>query len=82
MLISTNGLSAQEPPTLQQLAAAAYKLADLTALRPYVLRAAVTAKPGDKDQERTGQLTIYRDRDRARVELSLGSSRETRIVVG
>ena len=82
MLISSNGLGAQEPPTLQQLAAAAYKLADLTALRPYVLRAAVTAKPGDKDQERSGQLTIYRDRDRARVELSLGSSRETRIVLG
>jgi TonB family protein len=81
MLASITTLRAQEAPTLQQLAAAAYKLADISALRPYVLRAAVTAKL-DKDQERTGQLTIYRDRDRARVELSLGSSRETRIIVG
>jgi TonB family protein len=82
MLISTSGLRAQEPPALQQLADAAHKFSDLAALRPYVLRASVIAYPGDKEKEQTGQLTIYRDRDRARLELSLGSSRETRVILG
>jgi len=76
------GLRAQEPPALQQLADAAHKFSDLAALRPYVLRASVIANPGDKEKERSGQLTIYRDKDRARLELSLGSSRETRVVLG
>jgi TonB family protein len=79
---SSGTLHAQEPPTLQQLADSARKLSDLTALRPYVLRASVIANRGDKEKEQTGQLTIYRDRDRARLELSLGASRETRVVLG
>lgn len=82
LLSSAAALPAQERPTIQQLLDAAHKLSDISSLRPYVLRAGVIANPGDKDKERTGQLTIYRDRDRSRLELSLGKDKETRVVLG
>lgn len=82
LLSSTAVLPAQERPTLQQLLDGAHKLSDISSLQPYVLRAGVIANPGDKDKERSGQLTIYRDRDRSRLELSLGKDQETRVVLG
>jgi TonB family protein len=82
MVSSSGTLVAQEPPTLQQLLDSARKLSNLSPLRPYVLRAGVIAYRGNKEKERTGQLTIYRDRNRDRLELSLGNTQETRVVVG
>jgi TonB family protein len=84
VVVTSSGIvHAQEPSsTLQQLLDAAYKLSDLSSLRPYVLRARVIANPGDKEKERTGNLTLYRDRGRSRLELSLGNTQEIRVVLG
>jgi TonB family protein len=83
MVAPTGRVVAQDPPPdLQQLLDAARKLSNLSPLQPYVLRAGVIANPGDKEKERTGQLTIYRDHDRSRLELSLGNAQEIRVVLG
>jgi TonB family protein len=82
ILTSSGTLLAQEPPILQQLLDDTRKLSNLAPLQPYVLRAGVIAYPGVKEKERTGQLTIYRDRNRSRLELSLGNAQEIRVVLG
>ncbi len=65
-------------PTAQQLIDAAHRKSDLTGMAPYVLTGRVVVNPGEKN-EQTGRLTIYRDRDRSRVDLQLRDYSETRI---
>ncbi|HET7871778.1 MAG TPA: energy transducer TonB, partial [Terriglobales bacterium] len=68
-------------PSAQELIAAAHRQTELTGIAPYVLSATVVINPGDK-KEQTGHLTIYRDRDRSRVDLVVGDYSETRTTVG
>jgi hypothetical protein len=68
-------------PTAQQLLDSAHLRAELTSLAPYTLRATVVFNPGAKN-EQTGHLTIYRDRDRSRVDLETGDYNETRVTIG
>jgi len=68
-------------PTAQQIIDAAHLKSDLAGNAPYVLTGRVVVNPGEKN-EQTGRVTIYRDRDRSRVDLQLGNYSETRISVG
>lgn len=53
----------------------------MTGIVPYVLTGTVVVNPGEKN-EQTGRLTIYRDRDRSRVDLQFRDYSETWISAG
>lgn len=66
---------------LQKANARSNTLTDLTAAVPYQLHARVVINPGEREEMR-GEITIYRDRDRSRTELTLGDFREVKGTVG
>lgn len=78
----TFSCSAQQVPTPQQLLDLAHNAEDLSSLEPYVLTAEITLNANDKKRQKTGHITITRDRERARVELELGGVREIRTFIG
>jgi hypothetical protein len=82
LVILTNtvwGLSQSSPPSSRDLMEGAHKISDTAALQPYTLTAKISL-PSDKHEH--GTLTIYRDHDKARIELVLGKYHETRLVLG
>jgi len=81
MLFTVVG-AAEDIPTPQQLIDAAHKASDLSQAGPYILKADVVVHSGDKQNEKTGRLTISRDHDRARVDLEVGDLHETRVFLG
>ncbi len=72
---------ASEKPTPQELLDAAHKASDISSLAPYILTGTVVVNPGTK-QELTGSLAVYRDQDRARVDVQISGRNETRITIG
>lgn len=78
----------QQPPSAQQLMAAAHTLSDFTVAGPYALTAEVSLKSKDSrmrlanDQPPDGKLIIYRDHDKARADLQIGTYREDVLVLG
>jgi TonB family protein len=74
--------SAFQAPNEQQLIDSAHAASGLSQLGSYVLRADVTIIPASKASTVSGKLTIWRDRDRARIELELGPVHETRVING
>ena len=74
--------SAQQAPTPPELFEAAHKVADLSRLGGYVLEATVIVKPSSKKENKTGHLTISRDKDLTRIELEIGKTHEVRIIEG
>lgn len=72
---------AHDKPSPQELLDAAHKASDISALAPYVLTGTVVVNPGTK-QELTGSLAVYRDQDRARVDVQISGRNETRITIG
>jgi len=75
-------VSAQQIPSPQQLLDSAHSAAGLSAFEPYLLTAEITLNAKDKKRQKTGRLTVTRDRGRARVELDIEGSREIRIFIG
>jgi TonB family protein len=73
--------SEDNAPSAQQLIDEAHKVSNLTALGPYILNATVTTSPGT-DHSQTGHLRIYRDQDRARLELRVGDKTDTQLDLG
>ena len=80
-LLLAAGALAGDKPSPQELLDGAHKAADLSALGPYVLTGTLVVNPGTK-KELTGSLAVYRDRDRARVDVVVANRSETRITVG
>jgi hypothetical protein len=72
---------ASDKPSPQELLDAAHKASDISALAPYILTGTVVVNPGTK-QELTGSLAVYRDQDRARVDVQVSGRNETRITIG
>jgi TonB family protein len=74
--------SALQRPTDQQLIDSAHVASGLSQLGSYVLRADVTISPAIKASIVSGKLTIWRDHERARIELELGPVHEIRVING
>jgi hypothetical protein len=79
-LLAANAFAGDKPST-QELLEAAHKASDLSAFGPYVLTGTLVVNPGTK-KELTGSLAVYRDRDRARVDVVIANQSETRITIG
>jgi hypothetical protein len=73
---------APQATTPQQILDSAHSSANLSSLEPYILTAEITLNANDKKRQKTGHITITRDRERARVELELGGVREIRTFIG
>jgi Gram-negative bacterial TonB protein C-terminal len=58
----------------------AHDVSGLVEAMPYQFQGNVVFNPGPGEVK--GQITIYRDKDRSRVELQMGSYRESRVVLG
>jgi TonB-like protein len=58
----------------------AHEASGLAEAMPYQFQGNVVFNPGPGEVK--GQITIYRDKDRSRVELQMGSYRESRVVLG
>ncbi len=71
----------EDKPSPRQLIDAAHKTSDLMVLGSYILSASVVVNPGTS-KEQTGSLAVYRDRDRARVDMAVAGGTETRITLG
>lgn len=72
---------AGDKPSPQELLDAAHNASDLSAASPYILTGTLVVNPGTK-KELTGSLAVYRDRNRARVDVVIGNRSETRITIG
>ncbi|MGC2696791.1 MAG: energy transducer TonB [Candidatus Angelobacter sp.] len=81
LALLTHGAFGEDKPTPQTLLDAAHKMADLSTLGPYILTGTLVVNPGTK-KELTGSLAVYRDRDRARVDVQISGRNETRITIG
>jgi TonB family protein len=75
-------VSAEQPPSAQQLLDAAHKATDLASADAYTLQAALVVNPGNPKFERRAKLMIVRDRDRARFTLESDGHTEERVVIG
>jgi hypothetical protein len=80
-LLLAAGAHAGDKPSPQELLDAAHKASDLSAFGPYVLTGTLAVNPGTK-KELTGSLAVYRDGDRARVDVVIGNRSDTRITIG
>src|SRR5262252_9043326 len=82
-LVLTGTMAAAEDsaPSAQQLIDAAHAASDLSKLGPYVLTGLVVVNPGDK-HERQGQVTVYRDGERMRVDLEIDGQKDSRLTLG
>lgn len=69
--------AAADPHSLLQ---SAHEASGLVEAMPYQFRANVVYNPGPAEVK--GQITIYRDKDRSRLDLQMGSYREMRLVLG
>lgn len=78
-MTAVSGVSQSSPPSSHDLMEEAHKLTDTASLEPYTLTAKISL-PSDKHEH--GTLTVYRDHEKARIELVLGKYRETRLVMG
>ena len=70
----------KDKPSPQELLDAAHETADMLKADPYVLTATVVVNPGNK--EITGALVVYRDREKARLDLQIAGRNETRVSIG
>ena len=66
-------------PALPEMIARANALTDLSAIGPYELHARIAVNPGSK-QEQLGELTIYRDQNRSRLEVQLGDFHQVEVI--
>lgn len=68
-------------PGLPEMIARANALTDLSAIGTYELHAQIVVDPASEQAQR-GEITIYRDHNRSRLELQLGDFRQLEIVSG
>lgn len=69
--------AAADPHSLLRLA---HDVSGLVDAMPYQFRGNIVYNPGPDEVK--GQITIYRDKDRSRLELQVGPYRESRVVLG
>ncbi|MGC2743387.1 MAG: hypothetical protein WA672_09375 [Candidatus Angelobacter sp.] len=81
MIVLAARALAGDKPSPQEMLDTARKTSDISALGPYVLTGTLVVNPGTKN-ELTGSLAVYRDRDRARVDVHISGRSETRITIG
>jgi Gram-negative bacterial TonB protein C-terminal len=67
-------------PDARSLLRSAHEVSGLVEAMPYQFRGTVVFNPGPGEVK--GQITIYRDKDRSRLDLQMGSYRESRLVLG
>lgn len=70
----------QENAAARSLLLSAHEVSGLAELMPYRFQGNVVFNPGPGEVK--GQIKIYRDKDRSRVDLQMGSYRESRVIVG
>jgi hypothetical protein len=79
LLVCVGTAFCEEPRrTPQQLVELSRKATDLSEIGPYRLQAKIVLTPPDVAKEKSGQITVLRDKDRYRSELQIGGFRETR----
>ncbi len=66
-------------PALPEMIARANALTDLSSAVPYELHARIAVNPGSKNAQQ-GEITIYRDQARSRMELQLGDFRQVEVI--
>jgi hypothetical protein len=66
-------------PALPEMIARANALTDLSAIGPYEFHARIVVEPGSSHSQQ-GEITIYRDQARSRMELQLGDFHQVEIV--
>jgi TonB family protein len=83
VLLLTGGiaLAKDDTPTAQQLIDAAHAASNLSTLGPYTLTGVVVLDAGGKRKQQ-GQVTIYRDGDRTRVDLEIEGLKDSRLTLG
>jgi hypothetical protein len=87
LLVMCSVARAQDAPDAQALIQTAHTQSDLNSLDPYKLTASFVVTHLDKKgrpnlkKQQTGTLTIFRDRERVRLEAQLGPEHETQIQV-
>ncbi|SRR6266567_113031 len=67
-------------PEAKQLLQSAHQASDLSPLLPYELHGTVTINPGTEN-EKKGNITIYRDHDRSRTELRIEDYQEVKLTL-
>jgi protein TonB len=81
LLTGTIAAAEDSAPSAQQLIDTAHAASDLSKLGPYILTGLVVANPGDKN-EHHGHVTVYREADRARVDLEVDGQKDSRLTLG
>jgi hypothetical protein len=76
----TQFFAQSEAGDARALLRSAHEVSGLVEAMPYQFQGSVVFNPGPGEVK--GQIVIYRDKDRSRLELQMGSYRESRVVVG
>jgi TonB family protein len=81
LLAGSMAVAQDNAPSAQQLIDAVHRASNLSTLGPYTLTGLVVLDAGGKRKQQ-GQVTIYRDGDRARTDLEINGTMDSHLTLG